>query len=80
VSHLSEGEAELVMQLSHSMLGMHGVAEQPAAHSPSDDDTLHRRQQWLEALHAVAAADGNVSPEELAEIDSIAAELGLLGP
>lgn len=80
VSHLSEGEAELVMQLSNSMLGMHGVAQQPAAHAPGDDDTLQRRQHWLEALHAVASADGLVSPEELAEIDRIAHELGLLGP
>jgi len=31
----------------------------------------------LESLHAVAAADGRVSPEELAEIDRIASELGL---
>ena len=74
VSHLSEGEAELVMQLSHSMLGMHGMGPQPVT---DDEEARHRRQDWLEALHAVAAADGEVSPEELAEIDRIAGELGL---
>ena len=78
VSHLSEGEVELVIQLSRSMLGLHGVEQPPAAHAPSDVDSIQRRQQWLEALHAVAAADGHVSPEELAEIDRIAVELGLI--
>jgi len=76
VSHLSEGEAELVMQLSHSMLGIHGIGPQPMAGDIAVD--FQRRQEWLEALHAVAAADGEVTPEELAEIDRIAAELGLL--
>ena len=75
VSHLSEGEAELVMQLSRSMLGPHGVRSSTAA---DDEVTRQRRRHWLEALHAVAAADGAVSPEELAEINYIAAELGIL--
>ena len=79
VSHLSEGEAELVMQLSHSMLGMHGIGQKAVAPEPGEE-ARQRRQQWLEALHAVAAADGDVSPEELAEINRIAAELGLAGP
>jgi len=74
VSHLSEGEAELVMQLSQSMLGPHGGGLQARPEGVTDP---HRRQAWLEALHAVAAADGEVSPEELAEIENIAAELGL---
>ena len=34
--------------------------------------------ELLEALHCVAAADGHVSPAELAEIDRIAAELGIV--
>jgi len=73
VSHLSEGEAELVMQLSHSMLGPHGTGPQAeGAKAP------RRGEAWLEALHAVAAADGEITPEELAEIENIAAELGLL--
>jgi putative ABC transport system ATP-binding protein len=74
VSHLSEGEAELVMQLSHSMLGMHGAGSQEHT---GDEEPRQRRQDWMEALHAVAAADGKVSAEELAEIDRIAGELGL---
>ena len=76
VSRLSDGEAELVMQLSRSMLGIRSSDEVPAAAKPGSDV---RRRQLLDALHAVAGADGTVSPEELAEIDRIAAELGL-GP
>ena len=77
VSHLSEGEAELVMQLSHSMLGPHG-ASSPVVGGADDEAARQRRRHWLEALHAVAAADGEVMPEELAEINRIAAELGIL--
>ncbi len=76
VSRLSEGETELVVQLSRSMLGIRGSEEAPTAARPGSDA---RRQQLLDALHAVASADGTVIPEELAEIDRIAAELGL-GP
>lgn len=76
VSELSKGEAELVMQLSHSMVGVHAVHPERAAPDPGSDE--HQRQQhMLASLHAVAEADGEVSPEELAEIDCIAAELGL---
>lgn len=72
VSHLSEGEAELVMQLSNSMLGV-----QDRTHTPEPPGSEARRHELLDALHAVAAVDGLASPEELAEIDRIAAELGL---
>jgi len=76
VSHLSEGEAELVMQLSQSMVGIHGAPQEPVVYEPGSEG--HKRQQLLVAsLHAVAAADGKVSPDELAEIDRIVAELAL---
>jgi len=77
VSHLSEGEAELVMHLSRSMLGIRGVAGDTGVHEPGSE-AYQRQQQLLEALQAVAAADGNTSPEEVAEIDRIAAELGII--
>ena len=76
VSQLSEGETELVMQLSHSMVGIHGAPQDVAEHAPGSEE-YERRQYLLESLHAVAEADGQVSPEELTEIDRIAAELGL---
>jgi len=76
VSGLSEGEAELVMHLSHSMLGIHGATQEPVIHEPGSEG-YQRQQQLLESLHAVAAADGQVSPDEVAEIDRIAAELGI---
>ena len=75
VSRLSEGEAELVVQLSRSMLGIHASDERPA--TPEASGAV-RQQQLLDALHAVASVDGTVSPEELEEIDHIAAELGLI--
>ena len=76
VSQLSEGEAELVMQLAHAHVHVHDAPRQLEAHEPGSHE--HQRQQLLlESLHAVAAADGEVSPAELAEIDSIAAQLGL---
>jgi len=34
----------------------------------------------VESLYAIANADGNVSPEELHEIKTIAAEFGLSDP
>lgn len=74
VSRLSEGEAELVLQLSRSMLGIRSSDEARASARPASDA---RRRQLLDALHEVAAVDGTVSSEELTEIDRIAAELGL---
>lgn len=74
VSRLSEGEAELVLQLSRSMLGIRSRNEQKAANRSGA-----RREELMNALHTVASADGIVSDEELTEIDRIAAELGL-GP
>jgi len=59
------------------MLGMHGAAQDPAIHK-TGSQFQQRQQQLLESLHAVAAADGDVSTEELAEIDRIAAELGII--
>ncbi|NND66265.1 MAG: ATP-binding cassette domain-containing protein [Halioglobus sp.] len=76
VSHLSEGETELVMQLSHSMLGLQGRPQDAATLEPGTEQ-YERYQQLLSSLHAVAEADGKVTDDELAEINRIAAELGL---
>ena len=38
--------------------------------------SAEQSEHFIESLHAVAAADGEVSPEELEEIRAIAAELG----
>ena len=80
VSQLSEGEAELVMQLSQSMLGLHRGGHPPAEYEAGRRAASKRHQQLLEALHAVAAADGKVSDHELEEIDRIFEELGLDTP
>lgn len=78
VSHLTDGETELVVQLSQAMLGVRRDTKpsEPAMQSGSSE----RQQQLREALHAVAEADGRVSPEELEEIDHIFAELGIGKP
>ena len=78
-SGLTEGEAELVMQLSHSLVGVRDGLS-PLEQGESESDRHQRRELLLQSLHAVAAADGQVSPEEVAEIDRIAAELGLRRP
>ena len=76
VSQLTEGETELVMQLSHSMVGVHGTTAEAEKYPPGSVE-YERRKHLLESLHAVAEADGTVSAQELSEIDRIAAELGL---
>ena len=76
VSHLSDGEAELVMQLSQAMLGV-GRDESPEEADEAGVGSPQRQAQLREALHAVAEADGRVSPEEIEEIDRIFAELGV---
>jgi putative ABC transport system ATP-binding protein len=76
VSHLSEGEAELVVQLSQAMLGVrHGAESDESA--AAQGEFSQRQSQLRDALHAVAEADGTVSSEELEEIDRIFAELGV---
>ena len=80
VSDLSEGEAELVMQLSHSMVGIRRDTAGEESAPGTAGAISHRHEQLLAALHAVAEADGTVSEHELAEIDRIFAELGLGAP
>ena len=76
MSHLSEGEAELVVQLSQAMLGVrHGAESDESA--AAQGEFSQRQSQLRDALHAVAEADGTVSSEELEEIDRIFAELGV---
>lgn len=78
VSHLSEGEAELVMQLSQAMLGVR--AGQGPGEEAAPAGSLERQDQLRNALRTVAEADGRASSEELEEIERILAELGIGRP
>lgn len=71
-SGLQPSEVELVMQLAQaSLAGRHGAG------SGEPLFTDEQRRHLLASLHAVAAADGDMGPEERAEIEAIAQELGL---
>ncbi len=70
-SDLSSGEVELVMALSRCLVSFHGGDTAQKLVSPE------RGSQFLDALRAVAEADGEVSDDELEEIRQIVTELGI---
>ena len=69
---LQEAEVDLVMEMAMSQVRCRTA---PAEGEPPWF-TQEQRRHFIQSLHAVAAADGEVSPQELAEIDQIASELG----
>ena len=71
-SDLQQAEVDLVLELALSQSRFRrvpGAGEQPLF-------TAAQSTHFISSLHAVAAADGDVSQEELAEIALIARELG----
>jgi putative ABC transport system ATP-binding protein len=72
-SSLSVAEVDLVMELASSQLRGHGAG---AGAAFSEEQSRH----FTASLRAVAEADGAIKPEELAEIDAIARELGFTTP
>ncbi len=70
-SGLASAEVDLVMELAHNQVRAHALASQAG-----DIFTPDQRNHFLSSMHAVAAADGEVSREEMDEITAIAAELG----
>ena len=71
-SDLHAAEVDLVMEMAMSQVRARSV---PAEGSQSRF-TPEQSRHFIQSLHAVAAADGDVSQEELAEIDQIAREMG----
>lgn len=71
-SGLEAAEVDMVMEMALSQVRCRTSESGEAGLQFSAE----QKQQFIRALHAVAAADGEVSPEELAEIQQIAAELG----
>ena len=62
------------MELSLSLTGVTGCNDHAAAASSQSPE---RQGQLVDALHAVAAADGEVSDSELTEISAILTELDI---
>ncbi|MEP5569332.1 MAG: ATP-binding cassette domain-containing protein [Halioglobus sp.] len=71
-SDLQTGEVDLVMELAQTQVRCRAAAETGAESLFTPDQSHH----FVQSLHAVAAADGKISPEELQEIREIAAEFG----
>lgn len=71
-SDLHEAEVDLVMEMAMSQVRCRGGM----ADGSQPRFTPEQSRHFLQSLHAVAAADGEVSEEELAEIYQIARELG----
>lgn len=71
-SNLQAGEVDLVMELAQTQVRCIAAASAGAETLFTEEQSRH----FVESLHAVAAADGEVSPEEVQEIRDIAAEFG----
>ena len=74
VANLETAEVEFIMELS--MMQKRAQFElREKALKPSFDHA--RAQHFIDSLYAIARADGTVSPEEVNEIQAIAAEFGI---
>jgi ABC exporter DevA family ATP-binding subunit len=71
-SDLGQGEVDLVMELAMSQVRCKSAINGDGRKLFSEEQTRH----FIESMHAVAAADGETSAEELDEIRKIAEELG----
>jgi uncharacterized tellurite resistance protein B-like protein len=77
IAALSEGEAELVVEIAKSQARLLGGTENYVVTREFRAATSReQRGQLLACLYAVAAADGSITGPEAAEIVSIAEELG----
>jgi putative ABC transport system ATP-binding protein len=77
VANLEESEVELIMELSmmqkRAYAGASGKPIEPAI-------DINRSRHFIDSLYALARADGDVSLEELREIEAIATEFGIDKP
>jgi ABC exporter DevA family ATP-binding subunit len=72
ISGLGQGEVELVIELALSQVRCRTALKYNEQRLFSEEQARH----FMESMHAVASADGEVSPEELHEIQTVARELG----
>jgi putative ABC transport system ATP-binding protein len=74
VAKMEPSEVEFIMELSmmqkRAKAGLNHSAEYP-------DFDNERSQHFVESLYAIAEADGNISTEEIVEIQAIATEFGV---
>jgi len=73
VANLQPAEVEFIMELAM-------MQKRAQSESASNGDTglgADMAEQFVESLYAIARADGTVSPEEVHEIEAIAAEFGI---
>jgi putative ABC transport system ATP-binding protein len=74
VAKMEPSEVEFIMELSmmqkRAKAGLDNSAEYP-------DFDNERSQHFVESLYAIAEADGNISNEEIVEIQAIATEFGV---
>jgi putative ABC transport system ATP-binding protein len=74
VAKMEPSEVEFIMELSmmqkRAKAGLDNSAEYP-------DFDNERSQHFVESLYAIAEADGNISTEEIVEIQAIATEFGV---
>lgn len=81
LSGLSEGEIALAVEIAKSQARMLGGTENyVVTREFRSISTREQREQLLQCLYAVAAADGSISNVESAEIATIAGELGFTRP
>ena len=74
VAHLQDGEVNFIMDISMMQKRAQSELSNQNLHSAFDTD---RKKILIDALYAIAQADGHVHDEELVEIRAIAAEFGL---
>ena len=72
ISGLGQGEVELVMELALSQVRCRTALKHNGQRLFSEEQARH----FMDSMHAVASADGEVSPAELREIQTVARELG----
>jgi len=74
VANLEPAEVEFVMELAMMQKRAQSEMNVDTPNASLDGD---RQTHFVESLYAIADADGNISEEELAEIDAIVKEFGL---
>ncbi|KZX56540.1 hypothetical protein A3709_05430 [Halioglobus sp. HI00S01] len=72
VSGLGSGEVDLIMELAMSQVRCRTALNGHGTELFTTEQAAH----FVESMHAVAAADGEISEEEVAEIRIVAEELG----
>ena len=74
IAKLDSAEVEFIMELSMMQKRVKSGLENRVSNPALDQE---RSKHFMESLYAIAQADGQVTPEEIVEIEAVAAEFGL---